>query len=154
MKNIDLGQTIQIIANVGVIAGIIFLAVELQQNNDFLAAEARYNLLLNRRPVHLMVIQNPDVAGLLVKSRRDVELTEIEREQLVWYYDIFLSSIDYDYQQYRDGLVDETAIPIQAWIRVFRKDADYGLYNFWQEMKEDYSPDFVQWMEENIVDRK
>ena len=32
MKKIDLGQTIQIIANVGVISGIVFLAFELQQN--------------------------------------------------------------------------------------------------------------------------
>ncbi len=30
MKNINLGQTIGILANVGVVAGIIFLAVELK----------------------------------------------------------------------------------------------------------------------------
>jgi len=32
MKKIDLGQTIQTLANLGVIAGIVFLAMELQQN--------------------------------------------------------------------------------------------------------------------------
>jgi hypothetical protein len=31
MKKIDLGQTIAIFANIGVIAGIVFLSVELQQ---------------------------------------------------------------------------------------------------------------------------
>ena len=41
MKNIDLGQTIGILANLGVIAGIVFLAVELQQNNKLLGAQAR-----------------------------------------------------------------------------------------------------------------
>jgi len=32
MKRIDLGQTIGILANLGVIAGIVFLAVEIGQN--------------------------------------------------------------------------------------------------------------------------
>lgn len=32
MKKIDLGQGAQILANIGVIAGIVFLAVELRQN--------------------------------------------------------------------------------------------------------------------------
>ncbi len=85
MKKIDLGQTIGILANVGVIAGIVFLGFELRQNNQFLGAEARYNLLQNRQAVHLMVIQDDNVAGLLVKAAGAEELTTIETEQLVWY---------------------------------------------------------------------
>ena len=41
MKNIDLGRTLNTLSNVGVIAGIIFLAVELNQNNEFLELEAK-----------------------------------------------------------------------------------------------------------------
>ncbi len=40
MKGIDLGQTFQILANIGVIAGIIFLAVELRQNNEQLRLQS------------------------------------------------------------------------------------------------------------------
>ena len=39
MKKIDLGQSITMLANIGVIAGIVFLAVELQQNNELLRVE-------------------------------------------------------------------------------------------------------------------
>jgi hypothetical protein len=42
MKKIDLGQTVQILANLGVIAGIVFLGIELQQNNALLGAQARF----------------------------------------------------------------------------------------------------------------
>ena len=45
MKKIDPGQTIQILANVGVIAGIAFLAVELRQNNELLRSSSRQALL-------------------------------------------------------------------------------------------------------------
>lgn len=41
MKKFDLGQAIQLLANIGVLAGIIFLAFELRQNNEFARAEAR-----------------------------------------------------------------------------------------------------------------
>ena len=44
MKKIDLGQSIGILANLGVIAGIVFLGLELRQNNSLLAAQARYSL--------------------------------------------------------------------------------------------------------------
>ena len=38
MKKIDLGQAIGILANVGVIAGIVFLGMELRQNNELVVA--------------------------------------------------------------------------------------------------------------------
>ena len=41
MKKPNPGQMIQIVANIGVIAGIVFLGFELRQNNQFLGAEAR-----------------------------------------------------------------------------------------------------------------
>ena len=40
MKKIDLGQTITIFANLGVIGGLIFLAVEIRQNSDIARASA------------------------------------------------------------------------------------------------------------------
>ena len=41
MKKINLDRTIQIIANVGVIAGIVFLGMEINQNNEAMAVQAR-----------------------------------------------------------------------------------------------------------------
>ena len=152
MKKLDLGQTITILANVGVVAGIVFLGLELRQNNQFLGAESRYNLLQNRQNVHLMVIQDDDVADLLVKARTEQELTETENEQLRWYYVLMLASWDYDYQQYRDGLVDEDVVPTRQWVRSFKEDRRF--FRFWQDTKEDYSADFVAWMDENIVNER
>jgi hypothetical protein len=42
LKKLDFGQTITIFANVGEIAGIVFLAFELQQNNEALGLQERY----------------------------------------------------------------------------------------------------------------
>ena len=42
MKKLDPGQVITIVANIGVIAGIVFLVVELRQNNQLMETEARF----------------------------------------------------------------------------------------------------------------
>lgn len=47
MKKFDFGQTLNTLANAGVVAGIIFLAVELNQNNELLELEARATLSEN-----------------------------------------------------------------------------------------------------------
>ena len=149
-KTISLGQLLEVIASAGVIAGIIFLAFELRQNNLFLGAEARYNLLQNRQAVHLMVIQDDGVAELLVKAAGSDSLTATETEQLGWYYNLMLASWDYDYQQFRDGLVDESVLPARQWRRSFRDDRRF--YDFWQTYKDDYTPDFVRWLDETVVE--
>ena len=41
MKRIDLGKTMTLVANVGMIGGILMLAYELRQNNELMEAEAR-----------------------------------------------------------------------------------------------------------------
>lgn len=57
MKKIDLGQTITILANVGVIAGIVFLGIELNQNTRQLALELEWQV--NDR----MIQNNRDLMG-------------------------------------------------------------------------------------------
>jgi hypothetical protein len=51
MKQIDYGQAAQVLANVGVLAGIIFLAFELQQNNELLNMQIRATTLEQRQSV-------------------------------------------------------------------------------------------------------
>ncbi len=45
MKKIELGQAIGILANIGVLGGLLLLAFELRQNNELMAAEGRFNRL-------------------------------------------------------------------------------------------------------------
>ena len=44
MKNIDVGQTITILAIVGVIAGIVFLGFEIQQNTTAMKSTAAQDI--------------------------------------------------------------------------------------------------------------
>ena len=48
---IGVSETVSILANIGVIAGIIFLVLEIRQNNSLLTAQARYSLRQYRSDV-------------------------------------------------------------------------------------------------------
>ena len=77
MKKLDLSQTVSILANIGVIAGIVFLGIELRQNNELMAAEARFNNM-SLSTQAFAISSQPDIAAIYVKDRNGEELTEVE----------------------------------------------------------------------------
>lgn len=82
MQKINLGQTLNTLANVGVIAGIVFLGFELRQANRIAVVNAEYALRDNYSAVNELVIGNTEVAQLLSELRTcDGELTGAERER-------------------------------------------------------------------------
>lgn len=70
MKKLDVAQTLQIVANAGVIAGIIFLAIEINQNNEQLRLQsyqswAAANMELN------MAALDPSMSAIFEKGNLD-----------------------------------------------------------------------------------
>ena len=77
MKKIDIGQAVGIIANVGVIAGLVVLIFELRQNTlvtELLAAESA---LTSATEQNRLIIENRQIAELLA-ALPDVERTADE----------------------------------------------------------------------------
>ena len=56
MKKSDVGQAITVLANLGVIAGIVFLAFEQRHNNELIAAEGRINHVSLQRETWISVL--------------------------------------------------------------------------------------------------
>ena len=63
MKKLDLGQTVGILANLGVIAGILFLAIELRQNNQLLRVEAIGTVLEAQMSRSELIAENEGLAA-------------------------------------------------------------------------------------------
>jgi hypothetical protein len=78
MKSFGLGQFVQTLANVGVIAGIVFLAFELRQNNELMEAEARFNRVTVSREAYNILSTNGELAEIFVKANNNESLTEVE----------------------------------------------------------------------------
>jgi hypothetical protein len=61
-KKIDLGQAINTLANIGVILGIVFLALEINQNNRLLRAQAASSMVDARNEVRTLIVGSGEVA--------------------------------------------------------------------------------------------
>lgn len=81
MKKIDLAQTLAILANVGVIAGIAFLAFELRQNTQAVELASAQSYLTGGSELDLRIATDTNLASLLIKGDSQQPLDAVEALQ-------------------------------------------------------------------------
>jgi hypothetical protein len=115
MKKLDLGQTITILANIGVIAGILFLAIEVRQNSTqieqattAIAAQAVFEMNKEANAVRRTVYTDAALTEIVDKGFEDPRsLTATERLRFENYFGTVLNTYEAAYIFWQKGLVDE-----------------------------------------------
>ncbi len=148
MKKLDLGQSLGILANVGVIGGILLLAYELRQNNDLMAAEARFNRLAIVSTAWARLAENGELTELRLRADNQETLTEVEQRRV----DAALMGVFVFLEWTHRELSSDS--PEMRQVRTimrgnFANNASYR--DVWEVRNNAFSPDFVRWMEENVV---
>ena len=108
MRKIDLGQTVGILANLGVLVGILILVYELSQTRDMTRAQTRNELSQGLIAVMLNLADDAETASLILRGDNGEELSEVERAR---YTNLTVAQLRYHenvYYQYKSGLYDET----------------------------------------------
>ena len=144
-------ETAEVIGVLGIIAGIFFLGFELRQNNELLQAQARSDREVVRREAFQRYLDNPALIEATVKARNGEPLTDQEADLLTVSSRATLWAWRYIYNEYREGLLDEAALPIVGWQVVFEDSP--ALSETWSAEKIQFEPEFVEWMERTIVNR-
>ena len=108
MKNIDLGQVFNTLANLGVIAGILLLVVELNQNRDMMRAQTRNELARGLNEVLSFTINDAELADLSVRSNNGDQLTAAEAMRLRSRDELSFRYWENVHYQYRQDLYDES----------------------------------------------
>jgi hypothetical protein len=148
MKKIDISQTIQILANVGVIAGIVFLGVEIRQNNETLVIQARLAREAILRDSTTRRLDNIELARATVKARAGGTLSDDEEFLLNQLNGAIFVDRLLIYQQVQDGLLRPEEIPVETWRNALQEFP--RMREAWAYHKRNFPPGFVQWYEENI----
>ena len=143
MKKLDLGQTISVLANLGVIAGIFFLGLELRQNNELLLQEAQRSRAAAVRENTALIAEN---AELVVKDEAGDTLTAAESIRMSSMWTGMLISYQTAFRQ-----LPRQAIAVRAngFRRMFATMPSFR--ETWEQSRDEYEPDFVAFMEENVV---
>ena len=105
MKKINLGETLTLLANIGVIASIVFLAFEVRQSQLVGRAEARNELA--RAEQELMIFDLTNEAGFLLLLQQKEELSLEQRLKANIWIDMWFRHYENMNYQYRMGLFDE-----------------------------------------------
>jgi hypothetical protein len=154
MKNLDLGQSVEILANIGVIAGIIFLGLELQQNNELLDSQARQSRANGARELGSAIFNAETGLGeLVVKARSDVALTQTEALRLETFLRSVLLDWEFWYLDFADGTINEQELRFGDWGRQFNDVYSPEIAEIWEEARASSDPAFVQFMEEQVINR-
>ena len=147
MKKIDLGQTLGILGNLGVIAGIVFLGLELAQNNEYAATEIRATRYQIALEIFTILTENSELAAIMLKDRDHETLTELESFHLraLWLRVLLTNQWAHSEMEVAD------TVPFMAMQRT-----NYELYpayrQAWEAGKSFFEPDFIQFMEETVFD--
>ena len=153
MKKIDLGQTISILANLGVIAGIVFLAVELRQNNQLLQAEAIGTVLETRLGRQELILNNPHLIAIVQKNEKGEPLTEEEHTIIETMHNRGLIGWQKDYFLFQQGILSEeylrANIPVMK--NAFRADRTFGHLDHWQTWRDVAAPGYRDFIEQCVI---
>jgi hypothetical protein len=141
MRKSDFGQTISIFANLSVLAGILLLAYELNQNNRFAEEQAQYASLQESLRMNELIIR-PEYARLYYRATSDDPLSDLDQQRRSTLIGGMFSQWEWIFQR-RPG-----SVPAEAFRGAWQRSQPLDV---WQERRSEFTPEFVLWMEENIV---
>jgi len=148
MKKIDLGQTVSIIANLCVIAGIGVLVAELGQNNSIMQSTSRETVRLADLSLLNSTIENPDLWLNLMNP----DMTDREKIQLSAYLISVIRKYELGWFQYQNDALDE-----RTWLSNQAAIVDVLSYSesrkWWNTFREfDFDPEFVYYIDAILTD--
>ena len=108
MKKIDLGQALTILANVGVLIGILLLVFELSQNRQMMRAQTRNAIAETLINLRFNEANSAELNRIDIKASQGEELTPVESAQFRALWSSYFRYWENVYYQYRAGLYDDT----------------------------------------------
>ena len=150
--DISVGQIVAIGANVGVIAGLVFLAMEIRQNNKLLAAQARYSLRQYRSDIadSLML---PHVIDATHKWARGETVTPEERSTGLMVAIKIIELWEWQYGEHAAGMLKRDELPVGAWRLWFfdRGPFPVPVREIYNMRKDVLNPEFGRFFEQNVI---
>lgn len=138
----------EMIGAIAVVTTLIYLSVQLRQNNILLKEQAKYHMLQNQISYHDRFAEDPE----LVKTMYGAEMSEEENLRLRRLAGAIavLFRWNWEYLRAQEQIFGLTDVPTDAFSYEFSK-ANLG--EFWDDLKSIYDPRFVSFMDSDVVPR-
>ena len=152
MKISAVNEGVSLIASIGVIASIVFLGLEMQQNTEMMRSQTRNSIVENQLSFYERGIENNEFAEVIAEKRLDPSLYPFESPK-GFQYALFIASLlrmwENEFYQYQIGLFDsdEFEARTNTWKQEMSVTANLGI---WRSSENMYAPDFRIYLNELI----
>ena len=153
MKTDDVNKWLTLAANIGVLAGIFFLAFEIRQNSEFMEVQitqARADIAIT----NMSEIYNSEyIPGIVEKLSENLELSFEELFRYENYLRAQFRLMDNVYNQYLNGMLGESS---KDDVIDFSKDTFFNspdtqlTISIWEKQKAAFTDEFVEIVDTTI----
>jgi len=149
---INVEQAVRLAADACVIAGIIFLALQLRQSNRLLEAQARYSLRQYRSDVTDTFL-SPHVLEAVHKYAAGRDVTPAERSAALMAALKGIELWEWQHGEYRAGMLPREHLPIEAWRSWFNGKglSPVPFREVWELRKGMMNPEFARFFETEVL---
>jgi hypothetical protein len=149
MKITHLNERLTLIANISVVAGIVFLGLELNQNTGVMKAQAQADLTANRIS-YAVRMMDPVNADLVVKAGGEGVLNASEQLRYEGLLRTLFLSWESEYYQFQNGLLQD--VPATAWRGTYK--ALPQMAEYWSTYKNSLTPEFAAFLDQVVTEEE
>ena len=156
MSRPDLGQLMTVLANIGVIAGIVFLGFEIRQNTLVSRGAALQGIAEQVVEFQLAAALDDDwirIITFLDGGGTYSKLSPEDRLRYGWLVGVSVRIMELRYRQAQLGIIDASTVDVhggKANVAWYRSD---HFRAYWQDVDQTvlWTPDFVEFMEVEVL---
>lgn len=151
MRKIDIGQAITILANLGVIAGIVFLAIEIRQNSALMRIQISQARADAAMASNEQSFNSDYIPPILEKIRVGEGLDPVEWSRYLDYFRAMNRNQDNVLSQWEAGMLgDNTPRSVIGYACFFVGSTEASL-DAWEMTKEGYTDSYVSFIEDALT---
>lgn len=139
-----LDRWLNVIANLGVVAGLVFLAVQINQNTRATIAAASESVTNQSLEFFSMGIDNQVLARALYKQSIGEDLSDFEQHQVWWHQYFNFRVFESAYLQYRRGFYEQAEWERYRRIIRNRLTEDPFAKQMWEESSGKWTSEFSE----------
>ena len=142
---------VQIIAALGVIVSVVYLGIQIRQQNEITKAEFGHSLSNRMYERYFNTSKDDEFSKFLSKDWSDTEkLSDSERWRVAVFVNMILVDIFDTYDKVKKGFVDESHLEMRIHmlkLGTMKTDIAKMTWNYWKSTRDSQ---FIEWFESEI----
>lgn len=145
-----LKDNVEIVGIAAVVLSLGFVAYEIRQNNELMAAEARQVRTSMVVDSWRFTAEHGELAEIRAKENSGEEITDVEQSRIDNYVMSVYVLLDWTFQELSENSPEMNQV---REVQRYNFANNSGYRRVWEARKDSFRPEFVQWMDENVANQ-